>query len=112
MLKNDSRFGSTVYVTAFACLRGTEKSTARILQFPTGLGMRSHLQQATPNSNGNCVRPIIGPQLVHEVLDVEVNCSLRDCQLIGDLFVAKTVSNEPQHLQLTSRKILFAQMLG
>ena len=34
---------------------------------------RSHLQQATPNRNGNCVGPIIGPQLVHEVLDVEVN---------------------------------------
>ena len=74
MLKNVRvRLASTVYAIAFAFLRGTLKSTATILKFPTGLGMRSHLHQATPNRNGNCVGPIIGPQLVHKVLDVEVN---------------------------------------
>jgi hypothetical protein len=74
MLKNvRARLASTVHATAFAFIRGTHKSTATILKFPTGTGMRSHLHQATPNRNGNCVGPIIGPQLVHEVLDVEVN---------------------------------------
>jgi hypothetical protein len=64
---------------------------------------RSHLQQATPNRNGNCVRSVIGPQLVHEVFDVEVDSSLSNCQLIGNLLVAVAITNEPEHLQLSGR---------
>ena len=54
---------------------------------------RSHLQQAAPNRNGNCVCSVIGPQLVHEVFDVEVDSSLSNCQLIGNLLVAVAITN-------------------
>jgi hypothetical protein len=61
--------------------------------------MRSDLQQAPSDSDGDRMGPIVGPQLVHEVLDVEVNSSLGNCQLIGNLLVAVAISDGPEHLQ-------------
>ena len=74
--------------------------------------MRSDLQQATPQRDGDCMRPIVGLKFIHQVLDVEVNCSLRDCQLIGDLLVAIAISNESKNLQFPRRKVTVTQMLG
>src|SRR5713226_9225480 len=72
----------------------------------------SDLQQAAPDRNGYRMRPVIGPQLTYQVLNVEIDGGLRDRQLIGNLLVAIAVSNEPEHLQLPSRKIFLAQVLG
>src|SRR5260370_11680055 len=74
--------------------------------------MRSDLQQATPHRNGYRMRPIVGSQLVHEVLDVEVNRGLRNRELICNLLVAMTIANEPKYLQLPRRKIVLPQVLG
>ncbi len=56
--------------------------------------------------------PVVGPQLTHEVLNVETDGGLRDHQLIGNLLVAIAISNQPEHLEFPSRKIFLAQMLG
>src|SRR5947209_14334589 len=40
--------------------RGTSRSTASILRFSTGLGMRSDLQQTTPERDHDCMGPIVG----------------------------------------------------
>ena len=61
----------------------------------------SDVEQTTPDGNRYGVRTIIGSQLVHEVLNMKVDCSLRDRQLISDLLVTVAVSNESEHLQLT-----------
>src|SRR5258708_38073883 len=83
-----------------------------ILQFSTGLGMQSDLQQAPPHRNGHCMRPIIRSQLVHEVLDVEVNRGLRNRELICNLLVAMSIANESKNLQLSCCKIVVTQVLG
>jgi hypothetical protein len=42
--------------------------------------------------------PIVSPELVNKVLDVEVDCGFGDQQLICDLLVAITVANQPENL--------------
>ena len=74
--------------------------------------MRSHLKQTSADSNGNGMRPIIRSQLVHEVLDVEVNRGLRNRQLICNLLVAMSIANESKNLQLSCCKIVVTQVLG
>jgi hypothetical protein len=74
--------------------------------------VESDLQQAAADRNGHRMRSVIGPQLAHHVLNVEVDSGLCNRQLIRNLLVAITVSNEPEHLQLSSRKIFLAQVLG
>ena len=58
------------------------------------------------------MRPIIGSQFVYQVLDMKVDGSFRNCQLIRDLLIAIAVSNKPEHFQLPGRKIVVPQMLG
>jgi hypothetical protein len=70
--------------------------------------MRSDLKQASPDRDGYRMRPIVGPELIHEILDVEINGSLRDRQVIGNLFVAMAVSNESKNFQFSRRKIVVA----
>jgi len=62
--------------------------------------MRSNLQQAAPERDGDCMGPIVGLKFIHQVLDVEVNRGLRNRHLIRNLFVAIAVSNESENLQL------------
>src|ERR1700692_1232304 len=69
------------------------------------LKVESDLQQATPERNGDRVGPVIGAELVHEILDVEVNGGLRYCELIGDLLVAIAISDEPKYFQFPGRQI-------
>jgi hypothetical protein len=70
------------------------------------------LKQAAPHRNGYGMRPIVGSQLVHEVLDVEVNRGLRNRELICNLLVAMAIANESKNLQLPRRKIVVPQVLG
>jgi hypothetical protein len=70
------------------------------------------LKEATPESNGDRVRSIVGAELVHEILDVEVNRGLCDCELIGNLLVATAVSDEPKYFQFPGRQIFIAKMFG
>jgi hypothetical protein len=58
------------------------------------------------------MRPIVGPEFVHQVLDVKINRVLRNRQLIGNLFVTMTVSNESENFQLPNCKIVVTHMLG
>src|SRR5260370_35310892 len=74
--------------------------------------MRSNLKQPTPQCNSDRVGAVVGSQFVHEVLDVEVCGGLRDRQLIGNLLVAISISDEPEHVQFPGRKIFFSQMLS
>src|SRR5258708_29333644 len=92
-------------------LCGPSRPAASFLSFSTGLGIRSDFKQPAAEGNGHRMRSVVGTQFVDEVLDVEVNRGLRDRELIGNLFVPIAIANEPQHLQLASRKILFAKML-
>jgi len=70
--------------------------------------MRSDLKQASPDRDGYRMGPIVGPELIHEILDMEIDGSLRDGQLIGNLFVAMAVSNESKNFQFSRRKIVVA----
>ena len=73
---------------------------------------RSDLKQASPDRDGYRMGPIVGPELIHEILYVEIYGGLRDSQLIGNLFVSVSVSNEAKDFQFSDRKIVVAQMLG
>ena len=74
--------------------------------------MRSHLQQAAPNRDGDCMGPIVGLKFIHQILDVEVNRGFGDRQVICNLLVAITISNKSNNLQLPRRKVVVTQMLG
>jgi hypothetical protein len=41
--------------------------------------------------------PIIGTQLAHDILDVEIDGGFRNRKFVGDLFVAMPVSNQPEN---------------
>src|SRR5260370_20933599 len=80
--------------------------------YPAVFRMRSHLKQTSADRNRHCMRPIVGSQLVHEVLDVEVNRGLRNREMIFNLLFAMAISNESKNLQLPRRKIVVPQVLG
>jgi hypothetical protein len=73
---------------------------------------KSDFKQPTSKCNGYRMRPIIGAQFVHEVLDVEIDGCFRYSQLIRNLFVAIPITDESEHLQLPGRKILLAEVFG
>ena len=54
------------------------------------------------------MRPIVGAQFIHEILDVKIHGSLRDRELIGDLLVTIAIANESKHFQFPARKIFIA----
>ena len=70
------------------------------------------MKQASSDRDGYRMGPIVGPELIHEILYVEIYGGLRDSQLIGNLFVSVAVSNEAKDFQFSDRKIVVAQMLG
>jgi len=84
------------------------------LQVPaiTSQQLGSDLKQAAPDSDGNGVRPIVGPQFVHQVFDVEVDGRLCDCEVIGDLFVAIAVANQAQDFQFSRGEVVVAHVFG
>jgi hypothetical protein len=99
-LQENSWFANTLKVTVpmdFTAYQEQQSGTCSFLQV---LVIRSNLKQPTPERNGDRVRSVIGPQLFHEVPDVEVNGSLGNCQLIGNLLVAIAISDEPEDVQL------------
>jgi hypothetical protein len=95
-------FATSLTVPAGSFLRHTKISSRKPADFYR-VASGSDLKEAAPDCDGNSMRPIVGSQFVHEVLYVEVDCSLRNSQLICDLLVAIAVANESEHLQLPSR---------
>src|SRR5215469_5294811 len=79
------------------------------LYFSTGPSDR---QQAAPHCNRYRVSPVIRPKLAHQILDMKIDRGLGNCQLIRNLFIAITVSNEPQHFKLSVGEAFVAQMLS
>ena len=57
------------------------------------------------------MRPIVGPQLPDQVLDVEIDRTFRDRESIGDLLVLEPISNECEHLPFAGREVFFPEML-
>ena len=57
------------------------------------------------------MRPIVGAELVHEILDVEVDGRFGNAKMIGDLLVAMTIADQPQHIQLAAGQVFVAEML-
>ena len=74
--------------------------------------MPSDLQQAAPERDCDCVGPIVGLKLIHQVLDVEVNRGLRNRQLIRNLLVAIAISNESQNFQFPRREFVIPKVLS
>ncbi len=64
-------------------------------------GLMSDLKNATPECDGHCVCSIIRLKFVHEIFDMKVDCGLGNCELICNLFVAISISNEPEDFQLS-----------
>lgn len=69
------------------------------------------MKKATPDRNGYRVGPVVGSQFVHQVLDMKVHRGLRNAELVGDLFVAVTVPDQPQNVQFPASEVLFAHVL-
>src|SRR5215469_10760374 len=72
----------------------------------------SDLQQASPHRDRHCVRTVVCSQLVHEVLYVEVDSGLGNCELIGNLLVTIAIPDKAQDFQIPVRKIVVGHMLG
>ena len=53
--------------------------------------------------------PVVGLQLVDNVLDMKIHRRLGDAELIGDLLVLVALADQLQHLELARRQILLAQ---
>ena len=64
---------SYVDITSFAAFAEHKNLRPALCSFATGIRMRSDLQQATPQRDGDCMRPIVGLKVIHQVRDVEVN---------------------------------------
>src|SRR6266478_3350260 len=106
------RFTRTVDTTQFEALAEHRNLQPASCSFLQALQMRSDLQQATPDRDGDCVGPIVGLKFIHQVLDVEVNRGLRNRQLIRNLLVAIAISNESKNLQLPRREVVVTHVLG
>jgi hypothetical protein len=52
------------------------------------------LYQTAPQSDGNSMRSVIRLKLVDDIFDVEIDSGFGNRQLIGNLFVAMSVSNQ------------------
>lgn len=68
-----------------------------VLYLQFSVGARSNVQESASQSDGDCMRPVVGLEFVHQVLYMKINRVFRDGQLIGNLFVAITVTNEPEN---------------
>src|ERR1700739_1023898 len=72
---------------------------------------RSDFQQAPSHRNGDSMSSVVRLQFVDQVLDVEIDRSFSNCELIGDLLISMAVTDEPEYLQLPVGEIVFAEML-
>ena len=55
---------------------------------------------------------IIGSQLAHNVLDMEIHCCFRNLQVASDLFIAMAIANEAKHVEFPSRESFLTHTLG
>ena len=55
---------------------------------------------------------VIGSQLVNQILNVEVDGRLRDCELIGNLLIAVPIAEKAQDLQFARSEIVKLHVLG
>jgi len=69
------------------------------------------MKEAAADSNRHRVGPIVGTQLVHKILNVEVHCCLRNVQSPGNFLVAVPVPNEAENLQFPRGENVFPHVL-
>ena len=55
---------------------------------------------------------VIGLKLVDDILDVEIDGSLRNRQSIGNLFIPIPVANQAQDFKLSRRQVLLPEMFS
>jgi hypothetical protein len=60
---------------------------------------RLYGKQTATHCESYRVRAIVGAEFVNEVLHVEVDCSFRDAQHVGNLLVAVAITNQAEHIQ-------------
>ena len=108
----EMRFTRTLDVTELAVFADHRNLQPASCQFSTGLGVRSDLQQAAPERDGDCMGSIVGLKFVHQVLDMEINRALCNRKVIGNLLVAIAIANESKNLQFPCRKVVVTQVLG
>ncbi len=72
--------------------------------------MMSNLKDAPPQGDGDGMGSVTGLKLVDKILDVEVDCRLRDCEFIRNLLVAVPIPDEPQHVQFSCSKRLISKV--
>src|SRR5580658_1192223 len=71
----------------------------------------SQLDDAAPHSHGDRLSAVFGAELLHDVLDMNLDRLLRDKQEFGDLAIAIARGHPAQHLNLPSGEGLIAHML-
>ena len=71
-----------------------------------------NLKETAPDGDRHGMGPVVGMQLLDDILDVEINCRLRNPQSIGNLLVAIALLNQSQHFEFPTCKVFFAEMLG
>ena len=69
-----------------------------------------NLKETAPHRDRDSVGPVVGMQLLDDILDVEINGRLCDTQLASNLFVAVAFLNQPKHLEFPGREIFFTNM--
>src|SRR5215469_1511856 len=69
------------------------------------------MEQATAQSNGNRMSPIIGLKLLHDIFDVKVYGGLGNRELIGNLLVTVSIADQFENLQFTRSEIFLTQVL-
>jgi hypothetical protein len=71
-----------------------------------------NVQNASADGDGYRMCPVIGLQLIHDILDVKVHCIFRQRELFRDLLIPITALNQSEHFHLTVCEILLTQMFG
>jgi hypothetical protein len=83
------RFTRTVDTTQFGTLAEHRNLQPASCSFLQASEMGSDLQQAAPERDGDCMGPIVGLKFIYKVLDVEVDRSIGNRQLIRNLLLLR-----------------------
>jgi hypothetical protein len=67
----------------------------------------SYLEETAPQRNGHRVRPIMGLELIHEILYVEIHGGFGNRKLVCDFLVTVAIANQAEYLYLSRRKLFF-----
>ena len=74
--------------------------------------VRLELDDSPPDRDRDGFRPVAGSELLHDVLDVDLDRLFGDEQVLGDVPVPVPSRDLPQHLDFTHGEGLVAEVLG